>query len=173
MGEDRLSVMLRPVLLTIAVASCAPASPHAQVPARTACIVAAVPDGDTLRCRDGRRVRLIGIDAPERGQGEAYAPARDRLRALAPRDGTVELELDVSPRDQYGRTLAWVWRGDTLVNERMVREGWAVLYTSAPDVRHADRIVAAQAAARREGAGLWATGGFDCLPRDFRRGRCR
>lgn len=135
--------------------------------------MAAVSDGDTLRCRDGRRVRLIGIDAPERGQGEAFGPSRDRLRALAPRDATVQLELDVSPRDQYGRTLAWVWRGDTLVNERMVREGWAVLYTSAPDVRHADRIVAAQAAAREERAGLWATGGFDCLPRDFRRGRCR
>lgn len=135
--------------------------------------MAAVSDGDTLRCRDGRRVRLIGIDAPERGQGEAFAPSRDRLRALAPRDATVQLELDVRPRDQYGRTLAWVWRGDTLVNERMVREGWAVLYTSAPDVRHADRIVAAQAAAREERAGLWATGGFDCLPRDFRRGRCR
>ena len=173
MGEDRLSGMLRPALLAVVLASCASSPPRAQEPTRIACIVAAVPDGDTLRCRDGQRVRLIGIDAPERGQGEAFAPSRDRLRALTPRDSTVHLELDVSRRDQYGRTLAWVWRGEMLVNERMVREGWAVLYTSAPDVRHADRIVAAQAAARKERAGLWATGGFACLPRDFRRGRCR
>lgn len=155
------------------MAACAFPALRAQQPARVGCVVASVTDGDTLRCTGGRRVRLIGIDAPERGQGEAFAASRDRLRALTPRDSTVQLELDVSPRDRYGRTLAWVWRGDTLVNERMVREGWAVLYTRAPDVRHADRIAAAQAAARKEGAGVWATGGFSCLPRDFRRGRCR
>ncbi len=166
--------MLRPALVAIAAgAACASSAPRAQEPARLPCVVEAVPDGDTLRCRDGQRVRLIGIDAPERGQGAAFAPSRDRLRALTPRGVTVQLELDVRPRDQYGRTLAWVWREGTLVNERMVREGWAVLYTIAPDVRYADRIVAAQAAARKERAGLWATGGFSCLPRDHRRGRCR
>lgn len=118
-------------------------------------------------------MRLIGIDAPERGQGEAFGPSRDRLRAFAPRDSTVLLETDVSVRDRYGRTLAWVWRGDILLNERMVREGWAVLYTVPPDVRHAERVRAAQAAAREAGAGHWASGGFNCMPADFRRGRCR
>lgn len=167
--------MLRPVLggLAVLAAACASSATRAQAPARSACVVASVADGDTLRCRDGRRVRLIGIDAPERGQGDAFAPSRDRLRALAPRGATVLLEPDATARDRYGRTLAWVWVGDTLVNEQMVREGWAVLYTVAPNVRHVDRIRAAQAAARREGAGLWATGGFDCLPSDHRRGRCR
>jgi endonuclease YncB( thermonuclease family) len=29
------------------------------------CLVASVTDGDTLRCADGTRVRLAGIDAPE------------------------------------------------------------------------------------------------------------
>ncbi len=118
-------------------------------------------------------MRLIGIDAPEREQGEWFAPSRDRLRALAPAGATIRLEADVTPRDRYGRTLAWAWRRDILLNERMVREGWAVLYTVAPDVRYADRVRAAQAAARAAGAGLWASGGFDCLPADFRRGRCR
>jgi micrococcal nuclease len=167
--------MDRYVLLAAASLTCAPPAPppaSRQEPARDACVVASVPDGDTLRCEDGRRVRLIGIDAPERGQGPAFAPSRDRLRALTPRGATVLLEADVTPRDRYGRTLAWVWREDILVNERMVREGWAVLYTGAPDVRYSDRIRAAQAAARDERAGLWASGGFDCMPRDFRRGRC-
>lgn len=170
-----MSDVLRPALLLITALGAASAVRVArgQDPARSTCIVAAVHDGDTLRCRDGRRVRLIGIDAPEQGQGAAFAPSRDRLRALAPLEAAVELEADVSPRDRYGRTLAWVWRGDTLLNERMVREGWAVLYTAPPDVRHADRIRAAQAAATEDRAGLWATGGFECLPRDFRRGRCR
>jgi endonuclease YncB( thermonuclease family) len=30
-----------------------------------ACVVLSITDGDTLRCRDGTRVRLAGIDAPE------------------------------------------------------------------------------------------------------------
>lgn len=167
--------MHRYLLLAAASLTCAsPARPPAsrQEAGRDPCVVASVTDGDTLRCEDGRRVRLIGIDAPEREQGAAFAPSRDRLRSLTPRGATVLLEGDVTPRDRYGRTLAWVWREDILVNERMVREGWAVLYTSAPDIRYADRIRAAQAAARDERAGLWASGGFDCLPGDFRRGRC-
>lgn len=118
-------------------------------------------------------MRLIGIDSPEREQGPAFGAARDALRRLAPPGAEVALEHDVAPRDQYGRALAYVWVGDTLVNERLVEDGWAVLYTVPPNVRHVERLRAAQARARAAGAGLWGTGGFDCLPTDFRRGRCR
>ncbi len=33
--------------------------------------------------------------------------------------------------------LAYVWTGSSLVNERLVREGWAVLYTLPPNVKYA------------------------------------
>ena len=36
--------------------------------------------------------------------------------------------------------LAYVWAGSTLVNESMVRDGWAVLYTVPPNVKYADRL---------------------------------
>jgi micrococcal nuclease len=84
----------------------------------------------------------------------------------------VRLERDVAPTDQYGRLLAYVWVGSTLVNEAMVRQGWAVLYTVPPNVKYADRLGRAQKEARARGAGLWAQRGFDCLPREFRRRRC-
>src|SRR6188472_4730289 len=48
-------------------------------------VVASVTDGDTLRLRDGRRVRLVQIDAPELGSGECYSrAARTGLLRLVP-----------------------------------------------------------------------------------------
>ena len=82
------------------------------------------------------------------------------------------LELDLSLRDQYGRVLAYAWSRGQWVNERMVRDGWAGLYTVPPNVKYAERLRAAQNEARAKGAGLWSRGGFECLPTDYRRRRC-
>lgn len=117
-------------------------------------------------------MRPIGIDTPERNQGEIYALAREALRAHAAIGDTVMLEWDASRRDRYGRLLAWVWRDSVLVNEAMVAEGWAVLHTVPPNVRYVSRLEEAQRAARERGAGLWAREGFACLPAAARRGEC-
>ena len=162
---------IRPLILLVALAACRATRLPAVQSAPDPCVVERVTDGDTLRCTDGRRVRLIGIDAPEREQG-GYAQSRDALLRLAPPGSTVRLEHDVTPHDRYGRTLAYVWVGDTLVNESMVREGWAFLYTVPPNVRHEERLREAQRAARDAGAGLWEGDGAACLPSDFRRGNC-
>lgn len=136
------------------------------------CDVDRIVDGDTFYCADGRKIRLIGIDSPELRQGEAGRQARDALRRLLPPGLAVRLEGDVAPRDRYGRTLAYVWSGGGLVNERMVREGWAVLLTVPPNVKYARRLEQAQKEARAQGAGLWATGGFVCPPASYRRREC-
>lgn len=139
--------------------------------------VTAVTDGDTVVVAlQGRseRVRLLGVDAPElhdspKLERDATRSGRDRAtiqalgararRALAAEvDGrTVSLETDAEARDRYGRLLAWVWRDDgVLVNEALVRGGWARLYTVPPNLRHVARLRAAQEEARRAGRGLWA-----------------
>ena len=84
----------------------------------------------------------------------------------------VQLEPDLEARDRYGRLLAYVWVGRTMVNWRMVREGWAVLLTYPPNVPYVDSFADAEGRAREEGRGLWATGGFDCRPVDRRRHLC-
>lgn len=66
--------------------------------------VVAVPDGDSLQLADGRRVRLLGIDAPERGRCLA-GEARDELRRLV-LGKHVRLKDIVT--DDYGRVLAIV-----------------------------------------------------------------
>jgi micrococcal nuclease len=117
-------------------------------------------------------VRLIGIDSPESQQHPFGAKAREALLKLVPMGSAVRLESDVAGFDQYGRSLAYVWTGSTLVNESMVRNGWAVLYTVPPNVKYVERFRAAQEEARAQGTGLWSQHGFDCRPNDFRRRRC-
>ena len=71
-----------------------------------------VVDGDSLRLKDGRSVRLIGLNAPETGKkgrpDEPFADAaRKRLQALVTQsDGRVGLLPGLQPQDRYGRTLA-------------------------------------------------------------------
>ena len=137
-----------------------------------ACTVAKVSDGDSIRCADGARVRLIGIDAPELDQEPFGRRAREALVRRVPPGTEVRLELDVQPRDQYGRWLAYVWRGDLLVNEEQAAEGFATTITVPPNVRYAERFRKAVARARDRNAGLWADEGFQCAPADHRRERC-
>jgi micrococcal nuclease len=137
------------------------------------CVVERIADGDTFTCRDGRRVRLIGIDTPELAQGEPGRQARDALTRLVPPGTSVRLEPDVAARDRYGRELAHVWSGSRLVNEALVLEGWAMLYTVPPNVKYAERLERAQKKARAAGAGLWGTGGFACAPSAYRKRECR
>ncbi len=123
--------------------------------------VARVVDGDTIEVNVGgrtERVRYIGIDTPEwtderpgvRARARAATEANRRLVA----GRRVRLELDVETRDRYGRLLAYVWVGDTLVNEMLVREGHAEPYTVPPNVRYAERFrnAAREARVSRSGA---------------------
>ena len=67
----------------------------------------------------------------------------------------MRLQFDVERIDPYGRTLAYVWLGDELFNETLVREGYAFVTTYPPNVRYVDRFRAAQREARSAGRGVW------------------
>jgi micrococcal nuclease len=157
-------------LLTVLASACGSGLTGQQGPA--ACTVSRVSDGDTFRCRDGRRVRLTGVDSPELEQQPFGLASREALLRLLRPGITVRLETDVAPLDQYGRVLAYGWIGDTLINEVMLRNGWAVLYTVPPNIKYVERLARAQKQARANRAGLWSGGGFDCPPSQFRRNHC-
>jgi micrococcal nuclease len=146
-----------------------PTSPRRET---QSCTVARIVDGDTIECARTGRVRLIGMDTPEANQAPFGAQASAALAALISVGAEVRLEQDIDARDQYGRLLAYVWVGRTMINWRMVREGWAVLLTYQPNVQYVDWFIDAERLAREERRGLWATGGFDCRPPDRRRNRC-
>ena len=130
----RLSILLLGLVLSADPLACA--SSRRGVQRQDGCIVRLVVDGDTFRCGDGRKVRLIGIDSPERGQRPFGSRAQQALLRMLPPGSGVRLEQDVTLTDRYGRLLAYAWVGSTLVNETMVRGGWAVLYTVPPNVKY-------------------------------------
>ena len=135
------------------------------------CVVARLADGDSLTCVDGRKVRLLLIDTPEMAQKPWGLMAKRQLEALA-RPGTVlRLERDKTRADRYGRTLAYAWVGDVMVNERLVASGWAVVLAYG-DVRYLERMKRAERAAQAAKKGFWQEWAFRCRPVDFRARRC-
>lgn len=95
-------------------------------------------DGDTVVLRDDERVRLIGIDAPEKGQPDSEAATR-RLKDLI--EGRyVTLEKDVEDKDRFGRLLRYIYVNDTFVNLEMVREGYASVFIIYPNIRYSSEF---------------------------------
>ena len=90
-----------------------------------------VADGDTFTLRNGERVRIIGIDAPEEYFGKhdcGSKPAAALLIRLLPPGTRVTLRRDtIQPnRDRYDRLLRYVARaGIPDIGLRMIRSGWA------------------------------------------------
>ena len=132
-------------------------------------------DGDTVTLKmDGRayRTRLIGIDAPEMGQEPWGKMSRTYLRrVLQENNGRVLVETDVVKLDKYNRLLVYLWTPDRrdMINERMLRDGYAVLFTIQPNSRYAGRFVDAQRSAKKAGTGIWGPEGLKELPRDYKK----
>ena len=66
----------------------------------------------------------------------------------------MRLEFDVQRRDQYRRTLAYVYVGDTMLNAELVRQGYAQVATFPPNVKYQERFLALQWEARAAKRGL-------------------
>ena len=124
-----------------------------------AAAVASVTDGDTIRLRDGTRVRLVQIDAPELAGGECYAAqARRELALLLPPGRRVRLETDpgLDRVDRFGRVLAYVFLGRVNLNTSMVSRGAAApWFFEGGRGRYAKELLAAARLARAVGQGLW------------------
>ena len=132
--------------------------------------VEAVIDGDTIDLDDGRRIRLLGIDAPERGTN-AECWGDEALNHLSSLIGStkVSLEYDVEREDDYGRTLAWVHAGDVFVNAKMVEDGAACVLIIPPNgAEFESYLETLESGAQAANRGLWgACGGCD-TPEAFR-----
>jgi len=113
--------------------------------------VVSVTDGDSLTILvDGTQVkiRLAGIDAPERKQPFGTR-AREHLAGLVHER---EVRLVSAGRDRYGRTLGVVWVDGVNVNEAMVEDGMAWQYRRYDRSKRLEELESDARANRR---GLW------------------
>lgn len=120
--------------------------------------VVSVADGDTLTVVDaaGRRVkvRLAGIDAPEKRQ----AFGQQSKQALADRVFGRQVVVDAGKTDRYGRTIGKVWVDGTDANLAQIRSGLAWHYKKYErEQTMADRFEYAHAEsdARQHRRGIW------------------
>jgi micrococcal nuclease len=124
--------------------------------------VASVLDGDTLVLESGERLRLRGIDAPElrHGNDPGQYYGVESKKALTRLAAGKDLFLDRSEmeRDRYGRLLGTARMGNGQeLNLLMVEAGAAFAYPHRADRDSglAERILAAQREAIRQGRGFW------------------
>lgn len=123
-----------------------------------------VVDGDTIRVRldgESESVRYIGIDTPEMNyetnQPACFArQATDRNRHLVERSPEVRLVFDKERRDSYGRLLAYVYSGPTLLQAELLDGGFAKTIEVPPNTTRADHFASLEDEARRDGRGLWS-----------------
>jgi micrococcal nuclease len=126
-----------------------------------------VVDGDTLQVSimggsfpgttagATEELRIIGIDAPEKGEDFSAAATAALERLVGSQE--IELDADQDARDQYGRLLAYVFLEDgTFVDAEMLRQGLATLYIVPPNERFTDKLEQAQTDAQDAHRGIWA-----------------
>jgi endonuclease YncB( thermonuclease family) len=153
------------VAITAAALTCVAAG-RADAPSATAGAftyrgtVTHIVDGDTLdvRLTSGKteRIRLIGIDTPERGIC-FFSQATARARQLA-MSKQVVLRGDASQdtRDRYGRLLAYVWiPGGKDLGYQLLAGGFAKVYVYRTAFGRLPAYRTAEAAAKGVTAGQW------------------
>lgn len=138
--------------------------------------VTKVVDGDTIwvEWEDGSdKVRLIGIDAPERNYYSTDKNSGDLasefLESLIKTGDTVYLQADVTNKDDYNRLLRYVWLSNPddredmseiktkMLNALIVYNGFAEAVIYEPDVLYSDVFDDLQKKAQENQSGLWSS----------------
>ena len=125
----------------------------------TTVFVTRVVDGDTIEIEGGEKVRYIGVNTPEsvdpRRKVQCFGKEASAYNKKLVEGKRVRLGADLEDRDRYRRLLRYVWLGDTMINEKLVQDGYAQVMTIPPNVKYADRFRVAQTEAREAKQGLW------------------
>ena len=116
--------------------------------------VESVISGDTIKLADGRIIRYIGIDAPDKEQCMYRTAAK--INQVLVEGKQVVIEKDHTELDPDGNVLRYVWIDDQLINERIVSEGYARNTPQPPNLKYNGRFLNAHNQARELNKGLWA-----------------
>lgn len=156
------TIALLCLICCLVLSACQPRAPQG-----TAVQIQRVLSGQTVEWTDNsqqpptiRKVRLIGIEAPDWQQqpwsGEAKV-ALEKILGLdsATADSPAILEFDLEAEDDYGRSLAYVWKDGILVNEELAKQGYVLAVSRSPNTKYERELAYAQDYARVMGLGIW------------------
>jgi micrococcal nuclease len=149
--QSRMLQTMPGILLLVVVCVCA-------APPDAACWtgrVVAVADGDTLTVmRNGRgeKIRLYGIDTPEKRQDYGRKAKRSTSDMVFGR----MVEVEGMAVDRYGRTVAVISVNGVCLNEELVRSGYAWVYRRYCRSARCAGWLRHEQAARAAGIGLWS-----------------
>ncbi len=140
-------------------------------------LVTRIIEGDAIQVLYGgveKRIRLIGIDAPESRIDrkamkdanmsehdietivEMGAKAKAYVNGLIKRGNFITIEFDVKKMDRYGRLLCYVYLSNgKMLNEEIVKAGYANVKTIPPNVKYKDKFLKAFKYAKETKRGLW------------------
>ncbi len=171
--------LLPVVLLLLVFSGCGEKGSNGQNSGGEYATVERITDGDTFSVTfNGRKekIRLIGIDTPESRKNKQSEKQSDKenidqetiiamgkeakkfISSLIKKGDRVKLEFDAQERDRYGRFLCYVYLEDgRMLNEVIIREGYAYPMTIAPNVKYEDKFREAFVYARENNKGLWGS----------------
>ena len=118
-------------------------------------------DGDTLHLKDGRKVRLVGINTPEVAHGDKTAEAfskqaKDALKALFRDNKSISLVYGKEKQDRYERLLAHAFTHDGKnIQAVLLEQGFARTITFPPNTRFSTCYKQQERKARCANVGLW------------------
>lgn len=117
--------------------------------------VVAVTDGDTIKVlQDGRqrKIRLYGVDTPEKKQAFGQK-AKDFTATLVA--GKV-VDIDPVDQDRYGRTVGLVTVDGRILNEELIKKGFAWVYRQYCKRGECREWLMFESQAKAAKIGLWA-----------------
>lgn len=118
--------------------------------------VVGIVDGDTVDLLGGDRLRLVGIDCPEKGE-QFYDSAKMFIQNMT-LGKIVQVDFSKRRRDGYGRMLGYTYVDSVFVNAELVRSGLAYVYLyedNLADSARIEELLEAQNKAIDSGRGLW------------------
>ncbi len=113
-------------------------------------------DGDTIQIETGEKVRYIGMDTPEVYPSiQCYSEEAKKKNEELVLGKTVKLEKDISETDKYGRLLRYIFIGDQMINDDLVKSGSARVETVPPDIKYKQEFADSEKYAKENKLGLW------------------
>ena len=125
--------------------------------------VAQVYDGDTIKLADGRKLRLIGINTPERGHSNKnnepfYQAAKEQLQQIINENkNQVKIAFGKEKHDRYKRFLAHIFTmDDENITAILIKKGLGFAIAVPPNVQLLNCYQNAELKAQKLKRGIWS-----------------